>query len=159
MFLYDNYESKGMEQARSVGSVWFCLFSFYFCHSAGNGAGKRTDRTAKPREIETRLLIRCTFDSTPFIERSSLPVGRRYRSRVHVRGVADEWSRVRKGTVVTQNVIYNFGFEPRSSVGAIFLNERAADRAVKRPRELSLIPNFSTTFPQFFALALGNRVP
>lgn len=52
-------------------------------------------------------------------------------ARVHVRGVADEWSRVCKGTLVTQNVIYNFGLEACTSLRFpspffffYFLNER-----------------------------------
>lgn len=47
-----------------------------------------------------------------------------------MRGVADEWSRVCKGTLVTQNVIYNFGLEACTSLRFpsplffYFLNER-----------------------------------
>lgn len=89
---------------------------------------ERTESTRFGDEAtDSRLtFVRHPLSSTDRVGRASLS------ARVHVRGVADEWSRVCKGTLVTQNVIYNFGLEACTSLRFpslfffffYFLNER-----------------------------------
>lgn len=69
-------------------------------------------------------------------------------------GVADEWSRVCKGTVVTQNVIYNFGLKSCTvSQCNFFLNGRLAVRTVERD-----FKHETTAFVNLQALASLRRI-